>query len=184
MTPSPCTSADNSFTFTSRSSSHAPLSTLPSSATMVSAARQPRDGQAQLIWVPPGPGEEEMRPVMTPGPGQARPGQHAAHRALPGLGDEAAGQAENVRNDRAVNSGRNQSAASSATPEPVAWHPGASAGTRRIGGFRSTADASLFAPLTDASPNHAACHLHPGPLTPGPEPDREMRDMATQARRR
>ena len=55
--------------------------------------RQPRDGQAQVVRVPPGPGEEGMRPVMTPGPGQARPGQHAAHRVLPGLRDEAAGQA-------------------------------------------------------------------------------------------
>ena len=48
-----------------------------------------------------------MRPVVRPQPGQARPGQHAAHRPLPGLGEETAGQAVNVRNDGAVNSGEN-----------------------------------------------------------------------------
>ena len=33
-----------------------------------------------------------MRPVMTPQPGQARAREHAAHRPLPGLGEETAGQ--------------------------------------------------------------------------------------------
>jgi hypothetical protein len=34
-----------------------------------------------------------VRPVVTPAAGKARPGQHAAHRPLPGLGEEPAGQA-------------------------------------------------------------------------------------------
>ena len=41
MMPSPCTSAENSFTLTSGSSSQAPLSTLPSRATAVSAPACP-----------------------------------------------------------------------------------------------------------------------------------------------
>ena len=48
-----------------------------------SASHQPGDGQAQLIRVPAGAGEEPVRPVMRPGPRQARPGQHPAHRPLP-----------------------------------------------------------------------------------------------------
>ncbi len=54
---------------------------------------QPGDGQAQLVRAPPGAGEEPVRPVMAPQPGKARPGQHAAHRPLPGLREETAGQA-------------------------------------------------------------------------------------------
>ena len=50
MTPSPCTSAENSFTFTSRSSSQAPLSTLPSSATMVRAAASPTASRPAVTW--------------------------------------------------------------------------------------------------------------------------------------
>jgi len=41
MTPSPCTSAENSVTLMSGSSSRAPLSTLPSRATVVSAPACP-----------------------------------------------------------------------------------------------------------------------------------------------
>ena len=53
---------------------------------------QPRGGDAQVIGVPPGAGEEAVRPVVRPGPRQARPGQHAAYRPLPGLREETAGQ--------------------------------------------------------------------------------------------
>ena len=38
-------------------------------------------------------GEEPVRPVVAPGLGKACPGQHAAHRAFPGLREEPAGQA-------------------------------------------------------------------------------------------
>ena len=54
---------------------------------------QPGHRQAQVVRVPPGPGEEPVRPVMRPDPGQSRPGEHAAHRPPPGLREEPAGQA-------------------------------------------------------------------------------------------
>jgi len=54
---------------------------------------QPRYRQAQVIGAPAGTGEELVRPVMRPGPGQARPGQHAAHGPPPRLRQEPAGQA-------------------------------------------------------------------------------------------
>ena len=49
-------------------------------------------GNAQVIRVPAGAGEEVMRPVMRPQPRQARAREHPAHRPLPGLGQETAGQ--------------------------------------------------------------------------------------------
>jgi hypothetical protein len=51
-----------------------------------------------------------MRPVMAPGPRQARTGEHAAHRPLPGLGEKPAGQsrerAEGRRGERRGEHGR------------------------------------------------------------------------------
>jgi hypothetical protein len=45
-------------------------------------------GQADLINRPAGGREEPMRPIMRPRRGQPSPGQHPAHRALPGLRDQ------------------------------------------------------------------------------------------------
>jgi hypothetical protein len=53
---------------------------------------QLRGAYPQVIGVPPGTGEEIVRPVVRPQPRQARPRQHAAHRPLPGLREETAGQ--------------------------------------------------------------------------------------------
>ncbi len=45
----------------------------------------PRHRQAQLVKLPGGPGEEVMRPVMRPAPGQPCAQQHPAHRPAPDL---------------------------------------------------------------------------------------------------
>jgi hypothetical protein len=53
-----------------------------------------------------------------------------------GIGGMVAGGGVPGDGDRlAVNNGQGRPAASSATREPVAWHPRASAGTRFTGGF-------------------------------------------------
>lgn len=53
---------------------------------------QPRSGQAEVVGVPPGAGEEAVRPVVRPQPRQARARQHPADGAPTGLGEETAGQ--------------------------------------------------------------------------------------------
>ena len=70
------------------------IATVTGSPAGTSSATTSRaDGQAQVIGAPAGAGEEPVRPVVRPGPRQARPGQHPAHRPLPGLREEPAGQA-------------------------------------------------------------------------------------------
>ena len=61
-------------------------------------------GQPQVVGVPPGAGEEPVRPVVRPQPRQPGPGQHPADRPLPRLGKETAGQAA----ERAERRGREQ----------------------------------------------------------------------------
>src|SRR5438094_2976076 len=53
---------------------------------------QLRGGDAQVIGVPRGRGEEGVRPVMRPQPRQPGPGEHATDRPLSGLREETAGQ--------------------------------------------------------------------------------------------
>ena len=55
--------------------------------------RQRRDGQAQVVGVPAGPGEEAVRPVVRPRPGQARAQQHPGHRPAAGLPGQPRDQA-------------------------------------------------------------------------------------------
>ncbi|HET8662465.1 MAG TPA: hypothetical protein VFM55_26240 [Micromonosporaceae bacterium] len=45
-------------------------------------------GQTDLVDRPAGRGEEPMRPMMRPRHGQPGPGEHPAHRPLPGLRDQ------------------------------------------------------------------------------------------------
>ncbi len=63
-----------------------------------------------MTWtgLPPGAGEEIMRPVVQPDLGQARAGQHPAYRPPPGLRHNPQASAQNVRNDGAVKHGWNQ----------------------------------------------------------------------------
>ena len=108
-------------------------------------------------------GEEPVRPVMAPAAGKARPGQHPYTVRFPVCARNPQARPQNVRNDGAVNNGADRPAESSATREPVAWRPRASAETRFIDGFVSTADALLSASVPAVSPDHTECHPAPAP---------------------
>jgi hypothetical protein len=64
-----------------------------------------RQGQAEGLSAPPGMGEEPVRPVMTPYPGQPGPVSIPHTVCLPVWAGNPAARAQNVRNGGAVNSG-------------------------------------------------------------------------------
>jgi len=152
-----------------------------------SATNQAGDGQAQVIGIPAGTGEEEVRPVMAPGPGQSRPGQHAAHTPLSGLRQEPAGQAaEGTERRGGEQTARTRPAGWPAKREAAASCPGTSAGTpfhqrflhTRIpqlrGGARQAAPAPRRPLLTAAG--RAAAIMDSVPDTP----DQQTRTAVTQ----
>jgi O-antigen/teichoic acid export membrane protein len=116
---------------------------------------QAGDVQSQFTGAPLGASEEPVRSVVRPQPRQARPGQHPAQRALPGLREEPAGQ----HSERAERRGGEQrperdQAGWPAKRETVASHPGASPTIPAHGQFLGTR----------ATPRSIR---RPGPLQPG-----------------
>ena len=103
-----------------------------------------------------------MRPVTASLPGQPGPGQHAAHRPLPGLGEEGSGQAaecaERRRREQRREPGKQRH---QGHRDQVARHR-ASAGFRFTGGIASTAGIP-FSPGAGAPPHHPASHRVPHP---------------------
>jgi hypothetical protein len=117
-------------------------------------------GNAQLIGVPAGAGEEIVRPVIAPGPRQAGTHEHPADVRFPDWARNPHASMLNVRNDGAVNSGQNTASSvisdagtGSTASGSISGNPfrqGASgqppAGIRFISGFDSTADVPATAP--------------------------------------
>ena len=67
---------------------------------------QPRHGQAQLVGVPAGAGEEPVRPVVAPAAGHRPAPASMPHTVrFPGWARNPQARPQNVRNDGAVNNG-------------------------------------------------------------------------------